>query len=285
LTEVSERYDAGAEAYTRHWGPVLHETALRLVNEAAATIDRAIELARGQGRAASLLDIGTGAGAIALEALARWPELEVIGADASSGMLGVAEGRAQALGREAAGRLRIVHAPADELGLSDASVEVALSSFVFQLVPDRPAAFREARRVLRPGGVLGFVTWMATEEDFEPTATIDDLLDELEIDPPAERDEAVAGDYESASQAAWQLRRAGFRDVSAWEETLSYRWDPEAFLVYKLEYSEHGLLSELRDPLRSEVLERSRERLARLSTGDFEWRSPVVFAFGTRPDR
>ncbi|MBA3777877.1 MAG: methyltransferase domain-containing protein [Chloroflexi bacterium] len=285
MTEVSERYDAGAQAYTRHWGPVLHETALRLVDEASARIEHAIELAHGQGRAASLLDIGTGAGAIALEALRRWPELEVIGADASSGMLSVAEGRAQELGDEAAGRLRIVHATADELGLPDASVEIALSSFVFQLVPDRPAAFREARRVLRPDGVLGFVTWMATEEDFEPTATIDDLLDELEIDPPAERDEVVAGDYESPSQAAWQLRRAGFRDVSAREETLSYRWDPEAFLVHKLEYSEHGLLSELRDPLRSEVLERSRERLARLSPGDFEWRSPVVFAFGTRPDR
>ena len=49
-------------------------------------------------------------------------------------------------------RLSFVHAPADELPLPDASFDVAVSSFVFQLVPDRSAAFREVYRVLRPGG-------------------------------------------------------------------------------------------------------------------------------------
>ena len=36
----------------------------------------------------------------------------------------------------------------------DASIDVATSSFVLQLVDDRPAVLREIRRVLRPGGGL-----------------------------------------------------------------------------------------------------------------------------------
>jgi ubiquinone/menaquinone biosynthesis C-methylase UbiE len=41
---------------------------------------------------------------------------------------------------------------ADDLPLDDASVDVLTSNGVFNLVPDKETAFREAHRVLRPGG-------------------------------------------------------------------------------------------------------------------------------------
>ena len=40
---------------------------------------------------------------------------------------------------------------ADRLPFPDATFDGAMSSFVLQLVPNRAAAIREARRVLRPG--------------------------------------------------------------------------------------------------------------------------------------
>ena len=36
-----------------------------------------------------------------------------------------------------------------------------VSAFVFQFLPDQPAALREFGRVLRPGGMLAWVTWRA----------------------------------------------------------------------------------------------------------------------------
>src|SRR3989304_3978142 len=58
---------------------------------------------------------------------------------------------------------RFVTAAADAIPLPEASVDVAVSSFVLQLVPDRLAALREIRRVLRPGGRLAYATWLADD--------------------------------------------------------------------------------------------------------------------------
>ena len=57
-------------------------------------------------------------------------------------------------------RFRSDVAFADDLPFADGSFDLALSSFVFQLVPNRARALREARRVLRPGGTLAYVSWL-----------------------------------------------------------------------------------------------------------------------------
>ena len=283
MTAVSERYDRAARDYVSYWEPVLLEAARRLLDMCDPIVHRAIDAAAARNsEPARALDIGTGAGSLALEALRRWPELEVVAVDPSRGMLSVARSRARA---EWLDRLRLLNGPADKLPVPDASIDIAVSSFVFQLVPDRPTALRETRRVLRPGGTLALVTWVADDEPFEPTEVVDDVFEELDIEFADDPEEEVSGDFTSADAAASQLRRAGFHDVSAEARWLEYQWDADSFLEYKLNYAEWRTVAGLDDRTRDRLEERVRERLARLGPADFQWRSPVVYAFGTRAAR
>ena len=134
-----------------------------------------------------ILDVGTGTGVLALEALRRWPAATVFGADASSGMLGEARRRALLAGVDGEDRrLRWVHAPAETLPLPDGAVDVLVSSFTYQLVIDRSVAFHEALRVLRPGGALALVTWLDRGEDFAPAVEFDEAVYDVGIEEPEE---------------------------------------------------------------------------------------------------
>jgi len=152
--EVDEQpYDRLAEGYARHWGPVIRPAAERVLDHLAPRLAEP-DLAA-PGRHVDLLDVGTGTGALAIEALRRWPGLHVTGVDPSTGMLEVARRLAEEqLGTDAAASYDTARGWADELDFDDAAFDLAVSSFVLQLVPNRHAALLEIGRVLRPGGTL-----------------------------------------------------------------------------------------------------------------------------------
>lgn len=56
-------------------------------------------------------------------------------------------------------------ADASALPFPDGSVDAVVCQFGVMFVPDKPLAMREARRVLRPGGLLAFNVWGSMEED------------------------------------------------------------------------------------------------------------------------
>lgn len=276
MNPIVQRYDAGAAEYARYWAPVLEETATRLIDQVDAVV---------RGDRLRIIDVGSGTGTLALAALGRWRHAEVTATDAAAGMLDFARRRAEDAGLASDDRLTFAVGAADELPLPTGSFDAAVSSFVLQLVPDRLAALTEIRRVLRPTGLLAYVTWLDREsrEPFRAAQEFDEAVYDLEIEEPEESDEPIAGDVRSARAAADELRRAGFIRASARDETLVYDWSMETYLDYKLEYDERALLSTLNEEQRRELERNARKRLARLSPSDFRWHAPVVFARAFAP--
>ncbi|MGI8928844.1 MAG: class I SAM-dependent methyltransferase [Candidatus Limnocylindrales bacterium] len=276
MNPLIERYDAGAAEYARYWAPVLEQTAERLIDEVDAVV---------RGDRLRVVDVGSGTGTLALAALRRWRRAEVTATDAAAGMLDFARARAEEAGLTADGRLAFAAGAADELPVATGSFDVAVSSFVLQLVPDRLAALAEIRRVLRPTGLLAYVTWLDRDsrEPFRAAEEFDEAVYDLEIDEPEEPDQSIAGDVRSARAAADELRRAGFIRASAREETLVFDWTMESYLDYKLAYDERALLSRLNDEQRRELERNVRARLSRLVPSDFRWHAPVVFARAFAP--
>jgi SAM-dependent methyltransferase len=277
MSVIQQRYDASAAGYEAHWAPVLEPTGLRLLDDAEPFV--------AEHPAARLLDIGTGTGTLARAALRRWPGVSVQGVDASRAMLQAAGQLAQErLDDEQRARLVLRTGDADRLPLPDASIDLALSAFVFQLVPDRPAALREALRVLRPGGRLGLVTWQDDRGAFAAWDEFDEAVVDLGIEeeegPPDDR----AGDFTSPRAAADELRGCGFRRVSTRQAWLEHAWTRESFLDYKLEFDDLELMTSLDAATRERLVARARERLSAIPAGDFVWRSPVVVAWASRPE-
>jgi ubiquinone/menaquinone biosynthesis C-methylase UbiE len=54
---------------------------------------------------------------------------------------------------------------AQQLPFKDNSIDLVVCCFGYMFVPDRPKAFAEAYRVLKPGGVLLFTTWDKLEHN------------------------------------------------------------------------------------------------------------------------
>ncbi len=92
-----------------------------------------------------LLDVATGTGDLALAIARALPEVEVLGTDFCRPMLDVAVRR---------GLRNVLEADALHLPLPDHSFDALTVAFGLRNMADYPAALREFRRVLRPGGHL-----------------------------------------------------------------------------------------------------------------------------------
>jgi demethylmenaquinone methyltransferase/2-methoxy-6-polyprenyl-1,4-benzoquinol methylase len=92
---------------------------------------------------ARLLDLGTGTGDLAREAIAQVPQAKVIAADFTIEMMRVGQKR---------GRLDFSSADALRLPFNDSSFDAVVSGFLMRNVIDLQKALQEQYRVLRKGG-------------------------------------------------------------------------------------------------------------------------------------
>lgn len=136
----------GATFLTRFYDPVQRLLGIHRLH--GLLLDQA-RIAAGQ----RVLEIGCGTANLLLAAGQRGAIL--YGIDPDPGMLARAEAKAARRGFD----VQLDQAFADDLPFPDARLDRVLSSFMFHhlAAEDRPAALREAHRVLRPEGTLHLV--------------------------------------------------------------------------------------------------------------------------------
>lgn len=104
-----------------------------------------------------IIDIGCGAGQTSLELAGEvGPDGTVLGVDISAPLLEVARRRAAEAGLA---NVRFLEADAQTRAFAPGSADGVFSRFGVMFFADPPAAFRNIREALRPGGRLAFVCW------------------------------------------------------------------------------------------------------------------------------
>ena len=152
----------------------------------------------------TVLDIGSGAGLDAFLAARKVGHKgKVIGVDVTTEMVERAKRSALEGGYQ---NVEFRRGEMESLPLDDESVDVIISNCVMNHAPDKVAAFREARRVLRPNGRI-HVADLVTKGRLPPADTpgLEVWVEWL----------AVAAGKQEYLDA---IRKAGFRDIAVVEE-------------------------------------------------------------------
>jgi SAM-dependent methyltransferase len=181
------------ELYDTHMVPLIFEPYAEDLARRVAALKpmRVLETAAGTG-------VVTRALARALPA-----QTEIVATDLNQPMLD----RAAAVGTPRP--VRWQQADAMQLPFDAASFDVVVCQFGVMFFPDRPHAFREARRVLRPGGVFVFNAWDRIEENEFADVVTNALAALFPADPPRFMARTPHG-YADRSLIAADLGAAGF---------------------------------------------------------------------------
>lgn len=155
-----------------------------------------------------LLDLGSGPGRDVLVAAERvGPQGRAIGVDATPEMVFRAREAAASLGR---GNAEFRLGEIEHLPVESGSVDAISSDCVVNLSPDKPQVFRDAFRVLRPGGRIVVSDVVADAP----------LTEQVRRDP--ERWAACEAGAVTLSEYVAMLRDAGFEAIRS-ETTGSYK--------------------------------------------------------------
>ncbi|MBO9655813.1 class I SAM-dependent methyltransferase [Rhizobium sp. BR 250] len=171
----------------------------------------AADLAR---RAAALmpidvLEIAAGTGAVTRELAPRLsPAANYVVTDLNQPMLDFAASR-----QVPDIRMKWQQADAQELPFEDAAFDLVFCQFGAMFFSDRPAAYREAKRVLKPGGHYLFNVWDRIEENHFANDVTNALAQLFPNDPPRFMARTPHG-YHDTALIRRELADAGFSRVT-----------------------------------------------------------------------
>src|SRR5437879_8665851 len=186
------------ENYDRHMVPLIFESyAQDMAQRAAALAPKAVlETAAGSG-------VVTRALAATLSADARY-----VATDLNQSMLDYAATR-----QNADSRISWRQADAQALPFEDGAFDLVCCQFGMMFLPDRPSGYREARRVLKPGGSFLFNVWDRIEENIFADDVTTALATFFPDDPPRFMARTPHG-YHDITLIRSDLAKAGFLDVT-----------------------------------------------------------------------
>lgn len=257
---IVRHYNSEAEDYRRLWAPVLLKLARWLVDDLPL------------GNARLVLDLGCGVGAL----LPRLGEAAlgatVVGLDRSEGMVALAPRDFPRLVGDAT-----------RLPLADQAFDLVTMVFMLFHLPDPAAALEEVRRVLRPGGSVGLLTW-GNERDSRAWI---EWVEELDAHGAAEFDEKLAWHelVNTPRKVTRLLRSAGFTDVTSRIELFVDRPSREVFLARRMNLGCcRYRFAALDEGARRTFLERALRRLDGMVPEDYEEESEVIVTVARRPE-
>ena len=183
--------------YDRLLGPLLFEPYARdLAARAGALQPRRI------------LETAAGTGIVTEALLDAAPGAEIVATDLNQAMLDVAAARLDP------GRIAFQAADAQSLPFADSSFDLVVCQFGVMFFPHRVAAYRDARRVLKPGGAFLFNVWDRLDRNPVSAAIAGAVADLFPQDPPSFLARVPFG-YHDIARVEADLRSAGFADIVA----------------------------------------------------------------------
>jgi ubiquinone/menaquinone biosynthesis C-methylase UbiE len=196
--------------------------------------------------AGNVLEIAAGTG-IVTRALARaLPDaIAIVATDLNQPMLDFAAAQP--------GAERVTWRQADALALpfEDEHFDAVVCQFGVMFFPDKSTAYREARRVLKPGGRFVFNVWDRIEDNEIPDAVTEAVAALFPHDPPRFLARTPHG-YHDVARIRDDLRVAGFENIKI--ETVERRSRASSHRDPAIGYCQGT-------PLRNEIETRDKSRL------------------------
>ena len=170
------------------------------------------------------LDNGAGSGVVTTSLRARFPNLPIMAADRSSGMLEKIKEK---------GLPNVGYETADAIDLkpfADDTFTHSLSTFMIQFASHPHQALREMYRVTKPGGMLGLCMWkhLCFDEPWQDTVR--------QFEPGYVYPHTWTPDWSDGERLSTYVQSAGFKDVRM--KIIQPRWDfetPEECFKFYLE--------------------------------------------------
>jgi SAM-dependent methyltransferase len=256
---IARHYSSEAEAYRDLWAPVLVGLTRWLLDE--------LPLAE----ARRVLDLGCGVGALLPHLDKVAPRARIVGLDRTEAMV--------ALGPR---DFPLLVGDAAELPFADGSFDAVVMAFMLFHLPRPTAGLAEAWRVLRPGGLIGLLTWGTERESLARTQWVEEL--------------DAAGAAEVTEKLSWhelvntpqkvngELEAAGFTVAISRVESFVQRPTCAEFVSRRTGLGCCGHRWEsLQQARRQALLGNACRRLEALSPEDFEEESEVIITVAERP--
>jgi ubiquinone/menaquinone biosynthesis C-methylase UbiE len=161
----------------------------------------------------AILETAAGTGVLTELMMRDLPDARIVATDLNPAMLDLARHRLPGVHLEPA--------DAQSLRFADESFDVVACQFGVMFYTDRPAAQREARRVLRDGGHYVFTVWDQIVRNPAARAVADAVAALFPYDPPHFLERTPFGHYDTAALAD-ELRTAGFSKVEVTSRSMPH---------------------------------------------------------------